>query len=55
MPANGTWSLCTQARRGGSELANYEAMTAQLKDKWLHPFFSGDGGSVEYDPVLRTY
>ena len=45
---------CRMPNHGGRELAEYVAMKAQLKKKWLHPFSSGDSGGIEYDPVQRA-
>ena len=44
---------CRMPNHGGRKLAEYVAMTAQLKKKWLDPFSSGKSGGVEYDPVQR--
>jgi len=50
------WRYALVSDKGGRELAEYVSMTPQLKEKWLHPFFGGDGddSSVEYDPVERA-
>ena len=45
------WRYALTSDKGGRELAEYVAMTPQLKEKWLHPYFSG--ADVEYDPVQR--